>query len=320
MVELLKKLVDQAFVSTKHSVQPMLGIGDDAAAWETNAGVQIVTTDTLVEGVHFSQHITWEELGWKSLAVNLSDIAAMGGTPSFALITLGLNPSTDISYIQDLYKGILDAAVRYGCRIIGGDLVRSPTTFITVSMTGSSTGKLLTRHSAQPGDLIAVTGNLGCSAGGVAAIRQGLEIEKDPYSHLVQTHHKPIPRIMEGQSLVKAGISTAMDISDGLVDDLSKICTSSKVGAIIRSSFIPIDHQLKTAFPNDHLRLALSGGEDYELLFTGTEELISRQIETLEIDVTVIGRIVNEDPGHIRVIDDKGAITKLESDGWDHFN
>ena len=264
--------------------------------------------------------ITWEELGWKSLAVNLSDIAAMGGIPSFAMITLGLSPYTDITSIQDLYKGILNAAIIHGCRIIGGDLVRSPTTFITVSMTGASTGKLLTRHSALPGDLIAVTGNLGCSAGGVAAIRQGLNIEKDPYYHLVQTHHKPIPRIMEGQALIKAGISTAMDISDGLVDDLSKICTSSQVGAIIRSDLIPTHPQLRTAFPKDYLRLALSGGEDYELLFTGTEELISRQVDTLEIDVTVIGEIVNDAPGHIRIIDHKGAITELETDGWDHFN
>ena len=319
VIELLKNLVDQAFISTKHSVKPMLGIGDDAAAWETNDGIQIVTTDTLVEGVHFSQHITWEQLGWKALAVNLSDIAAMGVIPSFALITLGLNPSTDISCVQDMYKGLLSAAVRYDCKIIGGDLVRSPTTFITVSMTGASTGKLLTRHSALPGDLVAVTGKLGCSAGGVAAISQGIEIGKYPYSHLVQTHHEPIPRIMEGQALVKSGISTAMDISDGLVDDLSKICTSSQVGAIIRSDLIPTDHQLKEAFPNDHLRLALSGGEDYELLFTGTEELISEQIETLGIDVTVVGQIVNENPGRIHVMDDKGATTKLENSGWNHF-
>ena len=153
----------------------------------------------------------------------------------------------------------------------------------------------------------------------MAAISQGIEIEKYPYSHLVQTHHEPIPRIMEGQALVKAGILTAMDISDGLVDDLSKICTSSQVGAIIRSDLIPTDHQLKEAFPNDHLRLALNGGEDYELLFTGTEELISEQIETLGIDVTVVGQIVNENPGRIHVMDDKGTTTKLENGGWNHF-
>ena len=109
------------------------------------------------------------------------------------------------------------------------------------------------------------------------------------------------------------------DISDGLVDDLSKICTSSQVGAIIRSDLIPTDHQLKEAFPNDHLRLALNGGEDYELLFTGTEELISEQIETLGIDVTVVGQIVNENPGRIHVMDDKGTTTKLENGGWNHF-
>ena len=321
VIELLKTMVDQAFASAKDSAPPLLGIGDDAAAWRTEDGVEIVTTDTLVEGVHFTHgFIPWDELGWKVLAVNLSDIAAMGGTPAYALITLGLSPATDISYVQELYKGILNAAITYRCRIVGGDLVKSPTTFITVSMTGASTGRLLTRHTALPGDLIAVTGHLGCSGGGVTAIKQGLSIEKDPYYHLVQRHNNPIPRITEGQTLVKAGISTAMDISDGLVNDLSKICTSSQVGAIIRSDCIPTDHHLRTAFPNDYLRLALTGGEDYELLFTGTEELISRQIDTLEIDVTVIGQIVSDNPGQVRVIDNKGADIKLQSSGWDHFS
>ena len=143
----------------------LLGIGDDAAAWHTTEATELATTDTLVSGVHFRHDLTsWEDLGWKALAVNLSDIAAMGGQPLYALVTLGLQPETGVEDVKALYRGMLSACREYRCRIVGGDMVQSPVTFITVAMTGVAREHTLTRRQAEVGDCIAVTGPLGCAA------------------------------------------------------------------------------------------------------------------------------------------------------------
>ena len=136
----------------------LLGIGDDAAAWRTPEATELATTDTLVDGVHFRHDLTsWEDLGWKSMAVNLSDIAAMGGRPLYALVTLGLTLDTAVEDVRELYRGMLSACRAYGCRIAGGDIVRSPVDFVTVAMTGAARDPTLTRRTAKPGDSIAVS-------------------------------------------------------------------------------------------------------------------------------------------------------------------
>ena len=207
-----------------------LAIGDDAAAWDEPSGLRVMTTDTMVEGVHFNlSQIGWRDLGWKALAVNVSDIAAMGGLPLYALVTLGLQPETNVEDIHALYRGMLSACHEYQCRIVGGDMVRSPVTFITVALTGIARGPVLTRHSAQPGDVVAVTGPLGCAAGGLQTLLRGTALEGEQGGHLHKAHSHPVPRLQAGQVLVQHGVQAAMDISDGLTDDLSKMCVSRRL-------------------------------------------------------------------------------------------
>ena len=187
-----------------------IGIGDDAAAWSTAAGTTVATTDTLVDGVHFiAGQISWVDLGWKSMAVNLSAVGAMGCLPTYALVTLGLHESLSVEGLEEMYAGMLDACEKSGGMIAGGDIVRSPVFFVTVAMEGmASAGErdpsksvLLRRDAASPGDLIAVTGHLGCAAGGLkllsdAPVSPGhtspaLEV----FAHLTQAQFRPTPRV-----------------------------------------------------------------------------------------------------------------------------
>ena len=169
LIQSLQEMVRQWKQPSRETTFPLLlDMGDDAAAWHTVEATELATTDTLVDGVHFRHDlISWEDLGWKAMAVNLSDIAAMGGSPLYALVTLGLKPETEVEDIHALYRGMLSACQEYQCQIVGGDMVQSPVTFITIAMTGVVRGHVLTRQEAKPGDMIAVTGPLGCAAGGL---------------------------------------------------------------------------------------------------------------------------------------------------------
>jgi thiamine-monophosphate kinase len=321
LIKSIQELVNRCVQTSEEATFPLLlGIGDDAAAWRTTEATELATTDTLVDGVHFrSDLISWEDLGWKAMAVNLSDIAAMGGSPIYALVTLGLSPETDVEDVHALYEGMISACLQYHCRIAGGDMVQSPVTFITVAMTGVAGESVLTRHESKPGELIAVTGPLGCAAGGLQALLQDTALELEQSRHLYKAHNRPIPRLDACQVLVSCGVNAAMDISDGLTDDLSKMCVSSGVGAIIHAHHVPIDSLLKAAFPQTYLQLALNGGEDYELLFTGNEEVILNVIAELGLHDAIIGRIVAEHPGEVQVLDESGVEIQLNQHGWDHF-
>jgi thiamine-monophosphate kinase len=321
LIQSLRELVCQVKPSSGAMPFPLLlGMGDDAAAWHTIEATELATTDTLVEGVHFRHDFTsWEDLGWKALAVNLSDIAAMGGSPLYALVTLGLKPETEVEDVHALYRGMLSACLEHRCHIVGGDMVRSPVTFITIALTGVAGEHLLTRQAAKPGDVVAVTGPLGCAAGGLQALLQGTVLEGERGSHLRQTHIHPLPRLQAGQVLVQGGVQAAMDISDGLVDDLSKMCVSSGVGGIIYANQVPVDAFLKDAFPQGYLQLALNGGEDYELLFTGSEEVVFEAVTRLSPSATIMGRIVADHPGKVQVLDERGAELRVDRHGWDHF-
>lgn len=311
-----------------------LSIGDDAAAWKAPPGVRVLTTDTMVEGVHFNLgQIGWRDLGWKASAVNLSDIAAMGCEPLYSVITLGLRSDLPVDGLVEMYRGMLDACDSAGGAIVGGDVVRSPVFFITVALEGTAAAfhgddpqrpKVLTRDSASPGDKVAVTGSLGCSAGGLRVLTEATEeietgaYDADTADHLKDAHRRPMPRIPQGIELLQRGVIAAMDISDGLVDDLEKLCKASQVGAVIRSDLVPADEFLKRAYPADWLTLALSGGEDYELLFTAPETVMDTVTSTLSIPVTVIGEVV-EAPPQVTVLDSDGRAMSVERGGWDHF-
>jgi len=296
--------------------------GDDTAAWSAGSTAlnELFTTDTMVEGVHFTRETTpWEDLGWKSLASNISDVASMGGLPTYALVTLGLPPETEFSDLESLYRGMLQISNEYGLAIVGGDMVRSPVVFITVALTGAMRGQPMVRTGARPGDLVAVTGHLGSSGGGLKLMLAGLPEPGDAADFLRESHRRPRPAVAVGQSLAKAGITTAMDVSDGMADDLSKLCRASSVSAKIFANQLPVHPHLSSRFPSDWLDLALGGGEDYVLLFTGSPAKVNHVVSGLTGGAAVIGEITGGEPGNVTVVDAQGNEMPANNRGWDHF-
>jgi thiamine-monophosphate kinase len=296
--------------------------GDDTAAWSagTQPVTELFTTDTMVEGVHFTRETTpWEDLGWKSLASNISDVASMGGLPTYALVTLGLPPETEVADLESLYKGMLQIGNEYGMAIVGGDMVRSPVVFITVALTGALHGQPMVRTGARPGDLVAVTGHLGSSGGGLKLMLDGLLEQGDAADFLKESHRRPRPAVAVGRSLVESEITTAMDVSDGLADDLSKLCRASGVSAKIFADRLPIHPLLKSQFPNDCVDLALGGGEDYVLLFTGSSAKVNQVVSGLPDGASVVGEITDGEPGEVTVVDAQGTEIPAGNRGWDHF-
>ena len=304
----------------------IVGIGDDAAVWRTGAGYTIATTDTMVASVHFLPAIArWQDVGWKALATNISDIAAMGGTPRFALVTLCLPPETPTDEVDALYAGLAECAESYGVTIVGGDIVSSPTFTLTIALTGEAaiaadgSPLLLRRNTARIGDLIVVTGALGASAAGLRAMRDDAPLT-EATRRLIARHMRPTPRVDAAHAALAAGIRCAIDVSDGLAQDLGRICEASGVAATINAPAIPIDPVVAAAYPGDALAFAASGGEDYELSLIGAKDAIAR-IDT-DVATTVIGEIVADgrsDTSRVTLLGADGRAIELPSAGWDHL-
>lgn len=309
--------------ASAHGFPLLVDTGDDTAAWQTAQATELFTTDTVVEDVHFTRTTTpWADLGWKSLASNISDIAAMGGLPLYALITLGLPPETEVGDIRELYRGMLEISNSYGVALVGGDMVRSPVVFITVGLTGYHPASPMLRTSGKAGDQVAVTGPVGGSGGGLKLMLEQGQAEK-PVSdqaaeYLKACHRRPYPAVDEGRILAEAGVGTAMDVSDGLADDLSKLCLASGLSALLRSEQIPVHPLLKEAFPHRYLELALFGGEDYLLLFTASPQLMDRVMPQLA-QGAVVGELVSGEPGRVTLVDSSGVETEAARRGWDHY-
>ena len=321
--ELIRRLdfvLAEEMTSISRQQNIVLGIGDDAAIIRPGVESQVITTDTMVDGVHFlMDSINMRNLGWKSLAVNYSDIASMGCTPSHSVITLGLTPTQRVEDLEDMYRGFSDLMKENGGEIVGGDIVRSGTFFISVTVVGESDSQnILRRDSAVPGDLIGITGQLGCSAAGLEALASQDRERNPSNSHFISAHTRPIPRIAQGMTLRETGVSTAMDISDGLLADLGKLCAASDVGADIEIDLIPADSFLKKAYPGRWKELSVTGGEDYELLFTAGTEKIKELTAAGNLDFSVIGTITGS-PKTVRVFDGNGKEVIYQSGGWDHF-
>ena len=339
VIELLNNMVVQGRAGpdngSPYAFRLQVDTGDDTAAWETGKATELFTTDTVVEGVHFTRSTTpWSDLGWKCIASNVSDIAAMGGLPMYALITLGLPSDTEVDDLKQLYLGMLEISNKYGVAIVGGDMVRSPIAFITVSLTGVHSGKPMLRSNARQGDQIAVTGYLGGSGGGLRLMLEdeqradghpdsiGVPVQRvsaEAADYLRQCHRRPDPAVSEGRILSCAGVATAMDVSDGLADDLAKLCRSSGLSARLYGDRIPVHPLLKEAFPDSHLELALNGGEDYLLLFTAPAELMNRVMPQLPKAAAVVGELIAGEPGQVSMVDASGVETPAISGGWDHF-
>jgi thiamine-monophosphate kinase len=318
LIEILNRMVEESR-DLRHPAWKNLkaGIGDDAAAWNNSGVSTLITTDCLVQDVHFKPgQIAWRDLGWKALSVNLSDIAAMGGTAEYAVVTLGLPAKTTVESIAELYKGILEAANEFGAVIAGGDITSSKTIFISVTVTGSAGEHILRRSAARPGDLVAVTGYPGSAAAGMKLIDSGTAAGDAP---LKQAFLRPVPRLKEGKIILDEGGICAIDISDGLVADMGHICQASRVSARIDIEHIPVHPTARRVFPAEALDMALGGGEDYELLFTASADVIEKVRAKISIPVTTIGEITTGQPGIVQIIDSCGHLYKPASAGWDHF-
>ena len=301
--------------------QLIIGIGDDAAAWYGDASIQLATVDSFIQNVHFSlDTASWEDLGWKAMAGNLSDIAAMGGMPRYALVSLAIPPHTEVEDVTALYKGMIELAQQFEVTIIGGDTSSAPLVAITITILGSIKNQdkhILSRSATQPGEQVAVTGYLGAAAAGLEMLTNQLQFDPEATTFLKKAFLHPYPRLAEGQLLVDQGVKTAIDISDGLISDLNQVCKSSLVGARIETDRVPIQPTVKANFSEKSLELALSGGEDYELLFTASAEVIDKVKRVASCPVTVIGEIVADKK--ITLVDSQGNPFNLNKAGWEHF-
>ncbi len=318
LIDLLAKMVGNS-----GDEQLIIGIGDDAAAWQGDASTQLATVDSFVQDVHFSLDTApWKELGWKALAINLSDIAAMGGTPRYALVALALPGHTEVDDITDLYRGMIELAGQFEVAIVGGNITSAPLVTITITGLGTATSQdkqVLTRSTARPGDRVAVTGYLGAAAAGAEMLNKHLQFDPEATASLKKAFLHPHPRLAEGQLLVAQGVKTAIDISDGLISDLNHVCQASRVSARIEADRVPISPTVKSNFGDRALGLALSGGEDYELLFTASAEVTDRVRTAASCPITVVGEITADKTGKITLVDGKGKPFNPGNRGWEHF-
>ncbi|HEY6011156.1 MAG TPA: thiamine-phosphate kinase, partial [Nitrospirota bacterium] len=305
-----------------------IGIGDDAAVIRVSPDKRLlVTTDLLIEGVHFDLTYTdFYSLGWKSAAVNLSDIAAMGGIPRYCLTAIGISPSISVEQIADFYRGFNALLKKYSTALVGGDTCSSRKGFlVSVTALGEAEPlRLITRDNARPGDRVFVTGTLGDSAAGLEILKSRVKGQgargKGVAKQLRDRHLRPMPRMEWGRKIARSGCANAMiDISDGLSSDLGHICEQSGVGAKIRLGDIPISRSLKLSaeqLKKPLLHYALSGGEDYELLFTVPEARLKRFV-SLKIPATEIGMITRG--RKLLMGDTEGSKKPLQPEGYDHF-
>jgi thiamine-monophosphate kinase len=307
----------------------IVGVGDDCAVYEIADKRPILATcDMLIEDVHFSRKTASAFLiGCKALACSLSDIAAMGGHPLFAMVSLGLPDSTPTDFAQDLYVGMRSMCRDYEVVLVGGDTVRSPDKIvIDVSMIGECRGgNFVLRSGAKTGDAIVVTGHLGNSAAGLDLLTDNApEPDIECRNELVEAHLAPEPRCAHGAYLAENfKIHAMIDLSDGLAGDLGHICESSGLGACIREAGIPISDALRSfcrGAETDPLRYALGGGEDYELLFTlapsELERLMQQWPEDFDIPLTHIGDMGGKG---IRLVSQDGSERPLDIRSFDHF-
>lgn len=325
---LVKKLTGQF---TPGHPRVVKGIGDDASVTiQDNSKYLLCTTDTLVEDTHFSlQYTSPRSLGRKAVSISASDIAAMGGTPMFLFTSIILPPSTPIDFIDLLYKGIKERAHEFDVALIGGNTSSSPDKIIinTTILGEVPKGEAIFRKGASVGNMIYVTGRLGDSGLGLKLLKESQKSKnksKNLKNKAILKHIDPLPRVREGRELAKKKLATSMiDVSDGLISDLKHITEESGIGAEIWLKKLPVSAGFKKwlkGHPQD-ITLALSGGEDYELLFTapkGNAAKIDALSMKLGIPITHIGEIVPKGCG-ITVLDEKGDIFHLADEGFEHF-
>jgi thiamine-monophosphate kinase len=287
----------------------VVSIGDDGAVLTPDPGRDLVTVvDTLVSDVHFPVDLDAADIGYRSVAVNLSDIAAMGARPRWMTLALTI-PEADPSWLEAFAAGLFEAASEFGIQLVGGDTTRGRDVVVSVQLTGDiEPGRALLRSGANPGDTIFVTGTLGDAAAGLACLRKG-----DADETLWLRYRRPTARVDYGRRLVGAA-TAAIDISDGLIGDLHKLLDASGVGAEIAVNRLPLSSSLTARFDaQSALRFALTGGDDYELCFSASEESLP---DSAGLPVTPLG-IVTAERG--LVLRDEHGVVSFADSGYRHF-
>ena len=313
------ELIARYFSRPCSDASVLLGVGDDCAALRVPAGESLlVSTDLLVEGRHFPESTTAFDVGYKAMAVNLSDLAAMGARPLGVTLGLAL-PSIEPDWLAAFAQGFYALAEQHGICLVGGDTVKSPVRSLAVTIMGSAQpDRVLKRSGAQPGDLIAVTGTLGDAGLGLRSIQHPESIPfslmPEDVAFLQVRLNRPTPRVEEGRRLAEVA-HAALDVSDGLLQDLEHLLRASNVGAVIEMERLPLSSAARSWIAADPTQrdLLLTAGDDYELLFAIPPD----QWGTLGIPATVIGRITEDK--HLRVQDSQGHDIPVQVQGFDHF-
>ncbi|OUS14938.1 thiamine-phosphate kinase [Gammaproteobacteria bacterium 50_400_T64] len=298
----------------------LLGVGDDCALLAPPAGeVLAVTTDTLISGVHFPHHSPARQIAQRALAVNLSDIAAMGATPRWFQLALTL-PDSDQDWLAEFSAGLNAMACEFNCALIGGDTTRGPLTISITLMGTVPSGQAMKRSGAKPGDTIFVSGTLGDGAAGLAAVEGRLSLSAEDTDFLEGRFWQPQAGVAQGLK-IRAFASAAIDISDGLVADLGHIAKASQVGALVEVGKLPLSPALRRAAGSERgLTWALSGGDDYELCFTVPASGLAqcqRLIDEGVLTATPIGQII-EGQG-VLCVDGQGSPLEIPHSGYQHF-
>ncbi len=301
--QLIKSIRKQSLQTTEDLVR---GIGDDCSVFgKLKETAWLISTDMLVDTIHFDR--AWHDpkrLGRKCIAVNLSDIAAMGGVPRFLLISISVPDGFSFKWLDEWFEGVREILAEYDCLLIGGDTVTGKELNISITVLGNqSCDRILYRNGAKKGDIVYVSGELGSSAAGLWLFQNNkrlhLDICEDEYTEMCSAHLNPVPQVELGKLLCRSGCVSAMqDISDGLATDLSHICQESEVRALIHENKLPCLPELEILCKNQNIKrndLILKGGEDYQLVFTVYEdrckELEDLIEQHLDISITAIGKI-----------------------------
>ena len=290
-------------------------IGDDCAVLRLGDGLWVAAADMLVEGRHFeSSWASPRDVGYKAVAVNVSDVAAMGGTPRFILASGGgADPETTLGCME----GVFEACEEFGAYPLGGDTTGSPALTVDVTILGELGGAPVLRSGARPGDVLAVTGELGASAAGLLALMGGDGLE-ERVGRLVRKHLRPEPRVLAGRTAARLGARAMIDLSDGLASDVRHVSGASGVGCRIDLGLLPISDDTReyaSSRGRDPEVLAATGGEDYELLISATESVIEALASESDVPVTVVGEVVAGD--EVVLLRDGEPVDTLS--GWDHF-
>ena len=296
-----------------------LGIGDDAAVIKMRGANLVVTKDLLIEDVHFIlRHHPPQLLGRKSLNVNLSDLAAMGAFPRYALLGLGFPKRAEIKWVREFFAGFKSAAKEFGVGLIGGDITRAQKVTISVTLLGEGKN-IVRRGGAKPDDQLFVSGPLGEAREGLLLLKKGIRIgKKKEQNRMLKAFLDPSPRIKLGGELARLNLASAMiDISDGLSVDLAHICEESDCGAEVYLNKLPVSAELK-ALQRRSYDFALNGGEDYQLLFSVSDKKLAALSKLKnKFSLHLIGRIIEQK--EIFIVDRLGRRKKLQPNPWHHF-